>query len=240
MARTPEHIIEQEANKLREQFHLGNRLPVDIESLLIKQGILTVFTKMSDDFCGMCLKYDKDTSFILINSNMVTGRQNFTIAHELYHLFVQDENEFEVHSCKVNDPTSSIERHANTFASYFLLPKEGVIEVMERIGCTRRTINSAHIIMMCDYFGVSYKAMLIRAHKILCIPQSKLNLLNAVTPLQTAKSFSLNTQVFEKSQSSEKVIGDYSSKAQSLYESSIISKGHLIELLDAIKLGENE
>ena len=47
MARTAEYIIEGEANNLRDRFFLGNRLPVDLEGLLIKQGILTVFTKMS-------------------------------------------------------------------------------------------------------------------------------------------------------------------------------------------------
>lgn len=240
MARIPEYIIEEEANNLRDKFFLGNRLPVDLEGLLIKQGILTVFTKMSADFSGMCLKYDKDTSFILVNSDIVLGRQNFTIAHELYHLFVQDDNEFKVHSCNDLNPQSPIERHANTFASYFLLPRAGVVEVMQRIECNKKTVNAAHIIMMCDYFGVSYKAMLVRVNKILGLPQDRFDLLNAVQPILTAIGFSLNTEVFEKPKVKEKVIGDYSSKAQALYESGLISKGHLIELLSDIKLDENE
>lgn len=240
MARIAEYIIEDEANKLRERFFLGSRLPVDIEGLLIKQGILTVFTKMSPDFSGMCLKYDKDTNFILVNSDIVLGRQNFTIAHELYHLYVQDDSEFKVHSCDVMNPQSPIERHANTFASYFLLPQAGVVEVMQRIECNKKTVNAAHIIVMCNYFGVSYKAMLVRVNKILGLPQERLDLLNAVQPIPTAMGFSLNTEVFEKPIVKERVIGDYSSKAQALYESGLISKGHLIELLDDIKLGGNE
>lgn len=240
MARIPEHIIEEEAYKLREQFGLGNSQPVDIEGLLIKQGILTVFTQMSEDFSGMCLKYDCDTNFILVNSDIVLGRQNFTIAHELYHLFVQDENEFKVHSCDVVSPESPIERHANMFASYFLLPRDGVIEIMERIGCNKKNVNAAHIIMMCNYFGVSYSAMLVRTNKILGMSKSRFNTLKDVQPILTAKMYSLNTQAFEKPKVKEKIIGDYASKAQSLYDSGLISKGHLIELLDEIKLGENE
>lgn len=240
MARIPEYIIEEEANNLRDKFFLGHRLPVDLEGLLIKQGILTVFTKMSADFSGMCLKYDKDTNFILVNSDIVLGRQNFTIAHELYHLFVQDDIEFKVHSCNDLNPQSPIERHANTFASYFLLPRTGVVEVMQRIECNKKTVNAAHIIMMCDYFGVSYKAMLVRVNKILGLPQNRFDLLNDVQPIPTAIGFSLNTEVFEKPKVREKVIGDYSSKAQALYESGLISKGHLIELLSDIKLDENE
>lgn len=240
MARIPEYIIEEEANSLRDRFSLGNRLPVDLEGLLIKQGILTVFTKMSADFSGMCLKYNKDTNSILVNSDIVLGRQNFTIAHELYHLFVQNENEFKVHSCDVMDPKSAIERHANTFASYFLMPKAGVVEIMRRIECNKKTVNAAHIIMMCGYFGVSYKAMLVRVNKILGLPQERFDLLNSVSPIQAAVEFSLDAEVFEKPNVMEKVIGDYSSKAQALYESGLISKGHLIELLDDIKLGGNE
>ena len=148
MARIAEHIIEDEAGALRDRFSLGHKLPIDLEGLLISQGVLTVFTKMSPDFSGMCLKYNHGTNFILINSDMVLGRQNFTIAHELYHLFVQDDSEFKVHSCDVINPSSPIEKHANTFASYFLLPRAGVMEVMQKIECTRKTINAAHIITM--------------------------------------------------------------------------------------------
>lgn len=240
MARIPEYIIEGEANRLRDRFYLGNRLPVDIEGLLLSQGILTVFTPMSTEFSGMCLKYSKDTNFILINSDTVLGRQNFTIAHELYHLFVQDDNEFKVHSCDVINPTSPIERHANTFASYFLLPQDGVVEVMQRIECNKKTVNAAHIIVMCSYFGVSYQAMLVRVNKILKLPQNKFDGLKTIQPIPTAKEFSLNTKVFEKPSVKYRVVGDYSSKAQALYESGLISKGHLIELLSWIKMDENE
>lgn len=240
MARIPEYIIENEASQLRERFYLGDRLPVNIEGLLLKQGILTVFTPMSEDFSGMCLKHDDKTNFILVNSDTVLGRQNFTIAHELYHLYVQDSNEFKVHSCDILSPQSPIERHANTFASYFLLPKAGVVDFMQRIECSRKTINAAHILVMCDYFGVSYMAMLVRANKILGLSQDRFNMLKGVSPVAAAREFSIRTDVFEKPEVKEKVTGDYSAKAQSLYEAGLISKGHLIELLGIIKTDGNE
>ena len=240
MARIPEYLIENEANQLRERFYLGNRLPVDIEGLLLQQGILTVFTPMSGNFSGMCLKYDEKTNFILVNSDTVIGRQNFTIAHELYHLFVQDEHEFKVHSCDVIHPQSPIEKHANTFASYFLLPRDGVIDVMQRIECNKKTVNAAHIIVMCNYFGVSYMAMLVRINKILGLMPDRFDALKEIQPVSKAKEFGLRTTVFDKPEIKDKVIGDYSSKAQSLYDSGLISKGHLIELLDDIKLSGDE
>lgn len=242
MARIPEYQYENEASKLRAEFLLGDRLPVDMESLLVDQGILAVYTPMSDSFSGMCLKYDEETNFVLINSNMVMGRQNFTAAHELYHLFVQDPKDFEVHSCDINSPTSPIERHANSFASYFLMPTGGVVDVMQRIGCSKATINPAHVITMCGYFGVSYKAMLVRLNKILRLSDEKYDGLNNVTPVTYAQSCGLKTDVFAIPERKNVIVGDYAAKAQSLYDSGKISKGHLIELMSAIKFegdGEN-
>lgn len=239
MARIPEYQYENEARSLRSKFLLGDRFPVDMESLLVDQGILTVFTPMSENFSGMCLKYDDSTNFILINSNMVMGRQNFTIAHELYHLYIQDKNDFEVHSCDINNPKSPNERHANSFASYFLLPRPGIDDMMKRIGCTRNTINPAHIVTMCGCFGVSYQAMLIRLNMILKLSDDSFNELWSVQPINYAEKCGLKTDVFRTPERNNIIIGDYAAKAQTLYDSGKISKGHLIELMSDIKFEEN-
>lgn len=242
MARIPEYQYENEASRLRAKFLLGDRLPIDMESLLVDQGILAVYTPMSDCFSGMCLKYDDKTNFVLINSNMVMGRQNFTVAHELYHLFVQDPKDFQVHSCDINSPQSPIERHANSFASFFLMPTAGIADVMQRIGCNKTTINSAHLITMCGYFGVSYHAMLVRISKILHLADDKFNDLKSMSPITYAHLYGLKTDVFAVPKRDDVIVGDYAAKAQSLYDSGKISKGHLIELMSAIKFdgdGEN-
>lgn len=240
MARIPIYQIENEASRLRAQFMLGDRHPIDAESLLVDKGILTVYTPMSDNFSGMCLKYDEKTNFILINSTMPMGRQNFTIAHELYHLYVQDPKTFEVHSCDIKKPQSAIERHANEFASYFLLPTNGVVDVMNRINCNRSSINPAHIITMCGYFGVSYQAMLVRVDKILRLPNAKLTELKDITPTHYAELNGLKTDVFCVPKREGIIVGDYASKAQALFIAGKISKGHLIELISAIKFDDNE
>lgn|SRR5574344_1382037 len=235
MARISELTIENEAESLRDTFNLSNRLPVDIQGLLLQQSILSVFTPLSDGFSGMCLKYKAGTNFILVNSNMSLGRQRFTISHELYHLFVQNANEFKVHSCNINNPDSPIERHANNFASLFLLPYSGVSEMMRKMKCSKVNINPAHIIEMCEYFGVSYKAMLIRVEKILNLEKGQSELLDVISPVKSAKGYGLPYDVFEIPQIKNRVLGDYAAIAQSLYDSGKISKGHLIELLSDIK-----
>lgn len=239
MARIPEYQYEKEASELRARFMLGDRIPVDTESLLVNQGILTVYTPMSDNFSGMCLKYDEKTNFILINSTMPMGRQNFTIAHELFHLYVQEPQEFKVHSCNISNPQLPIERHANTFASYFLLPTIGVNDIMYRINCNRVSVNPAHIITMCGYFGVSYQAMLVRINKILKLSDAKYSELKDISPVQYAEMNGLKTDVFCVPKRADIIVGDYAAKAQSLFNSGKISKGHFFELMSAIKFDDN-
>ncbi|MBO4691146.1 MAG: ImmA/IrrE family metallo-endopeptidase [Bacteroidales bacterium] len=241
MARIPEYIIESEANELRFQFSIDVQSPVDVEALLQKKGILSVFTSMSENFSGMCLKsMGGENNFILINSNQPLGRQYFTIAHELYHVYCQKPQEFKVHSCQILKSDSPVENHANVFASYFLMPTMGVADMLNKMKCNKHNVTAAHIISLCNYFRVSYKAMLVRVNKLLNIDKKLYNSLLLVQPTAAAKEYSLNYEIFEKPKVKNMVIGDYYSKAQSLYNSNKISNGHLIELLEALKIGDGK
>lgn len=81
-------IIEKQVSAFRTDNGLSASEPVTLKSLLLKLNILTVFRPLSDNFSGMCLKDNSGHRFMLINSNQPRGRQHFTIAHELYHLFI--------------------------------------------------------------------------------------------------------------------------------------------------------
>ena len=83
-------IIEKQVSAFRTDNGLSASEPVTLKSLLLKLNILTVFRPLSDNFSGMCLKDNSGHRFMLINSNQPRGRQHFTIAHELYHLFIEE------------------------------------------------------------------------------------------------------------------------------------------------------
>ena len=83
-------IIEKQVSAFRTDNGLSASEPVTLKSLLLKLNILTVFRPLSDNFSGMCLKDNSGHRFMLINSNQPRGRQHFTIAHELYHLFLNN------------------------------------------------------------------------------------------------------------------------------------------------------
>ena len=83
-------IADSLAKKFRADNDISLTEAINLKSLLRKLNILTVFRPLSGNFCGMSLISPAKLKFILINSNDPKGRQHFTIAHELYHLFIDN------------------------------------------------------------------------------------------------------------------------------------------------------
>ena len=120
MARPLSITLEIEANELRRRIALGDTAPVDTRKALQQLGVLCVFMPMQETFSGMCLKH-KEKRFMLVNSKVALGRQHFTIAHELYHLFIQEEFSSQICPQSSSDP---VEKQADCFATFFLMPRK--------------------------------------------------------------------------------------------------------------------
>ena len=76
------------AQKFRADHGLSATEAVSMKSVVRLCNILTVYLPMSDNAYGMSLKSPQNDMFILVNSKNARGRQHFTIAHEIFHLFV--------------------------------------------------------------------------------------------------------------------------------------------------------
>lgn len=234
MARPLSFALETEANELRRRIALGDTAPVDIKRALQQLGVLSVFMPMQDTFSGMCLKY-QEKRFMLINSGVALGRQHFTIAHELYHLFVQ--KEFSSRICDQN-PSDPIEKQANDFATLFLMPRSGIIEEFKKFEIIYKAdVNIAHILYLHQYFGVSFQSMIYRLNNLNLISDPQKEAFLEYSPTVVAKEYGYSTSLYFPSQE-RLVLGDYSAKAQSLFTKELISEGHLIDLLSEIKLDE--
>ena len=117
---------------LRKELGEDTISPIDIFSLAHTIPQLTlVFYPMGDHLSGMCIKNDGNP-VIAINSSMSVGRQRFSMAHELYHLFY-DENEQSTVCAKKIGTGNNIERAADLFASYFLMPPVALTELIKKI-----------------------------------------------------------------------------------------------------------
>lgn len=225
------------AKKFRANKNISSTEAINLKSLLRKLNILTVFRPLSDDFCGMSLGSSSGLKFILINSNHPKGRQHFTIAHELYHLFIED-NPIP-HVCQQSNEGKDVsETNADMFASALLMPEDGLFEFITKEEIREKIIQLSTIIKMEQYFSVSRLALLYRLRNCKIITQAELNTLKQYPVKETAKQYGYDTALYD-SGNEGLVIGDFGEKARLLYEKEVISEGHYQELLNLIINGKD-
>lgn len=127
MKKLTKEAVEQLALKMRAEAGVNPSEPIHTKTLLRKLGVMVMYRPLSERACGLSMRSaDGKMKFMLINSNNSRGRQHFTICHELFHLYYDEEPK--PHVCGApgmeKDPS---EINANAFASALLLPPSGVL-----------------------------------------------------------------------------------------------------------------
>lgn len=222
---------EQLAKKFRTDHGLSLTESVSLKSFLRKQNILTLFRPLSEGFYGMSLKSQSGLKFILVNSANPKGRQHYTIAHELYHLYIEESPK--PHVCNNDNGKSASEKSADAFAAALLMPYEGLLSFISNIELTAKKIDLSTIIKIEQYYSVSRQALLYRLNNCKLLPSSEVSRLLPLSPKQTAKEYGYDTSLYSKGNEGL-VIGDFGEKARVLYERELISEGHYNELLNLI------
>lgn len=150
------------ALSLRKELGEDTASPIDIFSLVRTITRLTlVFYPMGDHLSGMCIKNDGNP-VIAVNSSMSFGRQRFSMAHELYHLYYDDNKYSTVCALKIG-AGNDIEKSADRFASYFLMPPVALSESIKKIyDISKSSLGIKEIVMLEQYFGISRQALLYR------------------------------------------------------------------------------
>ncbi|MBQ6813620.1 MAG: ImmA/IrrE family metallo-endopeptidase [Methanobrevibacter sp.] len=108
------------AEILRHEWGIESFASLNIRSLVYSniRNLTVLWFPMKINISGCCSKTKKD-KIIFINTNHSIGRQNFTLAHELYPLLYEDIDDFIV--CGLNNNSQS-EKNADKFASTLLIP----------------------------------------------------------------------------------------------------------------------
>lgn len=224
--------IELKAIDFRQQNGYSSTEPVHLKSLLLKKNVLSVFRPLSHDFSGMALKIGSSL-FMMVNSEQRQGKQHFTIAHELYHLCIQEN--FTSQQCKTGSfDTKDIEEYkADLFAAFFLLPTEGIKKMIPTEELRRNAEISIQTILKVEqFYSVSRSALLYRL-KSLGFINSAIYDQYSRDVIKSAVYFGYPTALYEKA-ADQSVIGDYGVLAQQLFSSGQISESHYFELMDAI------
>ncbi|MBE6494333.1 MAG: ImmA/IrrE family metallo-endopeptidase [Methanosphaera stadtmanae] len=153
--------INLKAEELRREWGIDNFCPLEITSMAMKNidNLTIVWFPMDEDLSGCCVKTEKD-KIICINSKHSKGRQNFTIAHELYHLFYDKTKDSFI--CNIN-PKDENEKIADQFASYLLVPTCALKEYIKKNNIDQWKMSD---IIKCEqYFQISHTAMLCKLRR---------------------------------------------------------------------------
>lgn len=232
-------IIEKQVAEFRTEHGLSTSEPVSLKSLLLKLNVLTVFRPLSENFSGMCLKDYSGHRFMLINSNQSQGRQHFTIAHELYHLFIEELPT--PHKCNPGHSKNPTEQCADMFASFLMMPETGICQLIPVAELKTKQISITTILKLEHYFSVSRSALLYRLLNIGLLSESSRSTFETGVK-QSARCFGFDTALYEPANEGL-VIGDFGEKARNLFEKGKISESHCMELLSKININgrqENE
>jgi len=224
------------AIKFRGLIEVSLKEPINVKSVLRKLNILTIYRPLSHNSYGLSLRSKTDRRFILINSESTIGRQHFSIAHELYHLFY-DENPTP-HICSDENGGKSIsEKNADLFASALLMPKEGIIQFISNEEILDRDVKLPTVIKLEQYYSVSRLSLLYRLKVIKLLSESSFKSLQSIPVKDSAKLYGYDSSLYN-SGNKNFVIGDFGEKARYLYEAGKISEGHYHELLNLIYISD--
>lgn len=228
--------LELQANRFRQDNGLSQTEAIRLKSVLHKNRILTAFLPLSPGFSGMAVKIDggSDTKrFMLINSNMTLGRQHFTICHELYHLYFQENFTSErtgiISFNKSGDPE---EYKADVFASYLLLPTHGLLQLIPDAERRKNKITLGTILSIEQYFSCSRSALLYRLWRMELLDKDRFDNFS-VNKIKNALLHGYPMDLYQPGNEGD-VISDYGTLARELYEKGIVSESSYFSLLEDI------
>lgn len=229
-------LIERQVAEFRRHVGLSDGEAVNLKSLLLKLKVLTIYRPLSQTFSGMSLKSPGGARFMLINSNQPRARQHFTVAHELYHLFIE-ENPIP-HNCAIGGKSES-EQCADAFAQIFLMPHSGVLQLIPDGELKTKKISLATVLRMEHYFSVSHQAINNRLFDLKFITRRERDVFMSLPVIRTAREYGYDIALYQPG-NENLVIGDFGEKARRLYDDEKISEGHYRELLSKIGIHDDE
>lgn len=151
--------------EFRHMWQLPGEPIKDISSLVAAKEFLLLRFPNSFGISGIHLKKkdgDKLIHCIYINNADPIGRQNFTLAHEIYHAYFEPSTKGVCMQTNKND--DPVEVRADSFASYLLIPRDKLAQILSVIFVGKskkyRNISLEHLLKIQKKFQVSLQAII--------------------------------------------------------------------------------
>lgn len=222
------------AMQLRKELGEDSNSPVDVFSMAQNKVNLTlVYFPMGETLSGMCIKGESGNCVIAINSAMSLGRQRFSLAHEFYHM-CYDDNTVSVCGKKIGDG-KDIEKEADIFASYFLMPAAELESKAEFLAAKHDDgkLSLDDVIRLEQYFSVSHQAAVIRLKESAYMDRSRVEDYLANSVRYRAEMMGYSSELYRPlpTEKQYKTYGQYIDLADQSLQNNLISKGKYEELL---------
>jgi Zn-dependent peptidase ImmA (M78 family) len=146
-----------------------NEAPVPVWEIARRRGARIAVDSLEGDLSGFLFR-DSNQKVIGVNTHHASVRQNFTIAHELGHLLLHDQEQLHVDrafpSVRLRDDVSSqgvddAEKEANLFAAELLMPHEFVRRDVAHHN-TLDLYDDNFVPQLAAKYGVSVQALMFR------------------------------------------------------------------------------
>jgi Zn-dependent peptidase ImmA (M78 family) len=226
--------LELKANEFRQQNGLNPSEAIRLKSLLLKNNVLSVFLPLNTDFSGMAVKMNetkKPKRFMLVNCTHTLGRQHFTICHELYHLYIQENFKSEKTGIILFDKQGDPDEYkANIFASYLLLPTNGILQMTPKNERKKNKITLRTILSIEQYYSSSRSALLTRLLRMGLIDKT-LQMQFAVDKIKNAMLYGFPTDLYQAGNEGL-VIGNYGTLAREVFDKGLVSESAYFSLLE--------
>lgn len=207
--------------------------PIDIFSLVNSIDNLTIiFYPMSNRISGMCVKVGEN-NMIAINSETTYGRQRYTLAHELCHLYFHKNLNNSICSKDIDRTVDEKEVEADIFASYFLAPYESLKSyIIDTLGKDKGELEVEDVVRIEQYYGLSRQATLNRLVSERYITKSKADTMRSGIR-RSASKLGYDEKLYAPSEEGKKyyTIGKYVKIAEELNNKNKVSSGKYEELL---------
>ena len=221
--------LQKKANQFRNDAGIGLKEPIPFKAIFLKLGIICVYKDLSGKFSGMSIKVGENM-FILINSCHPIGRQNFTICHEFYHLFMEEH--FQSHRCIAGEfnKQNKTEYNADRFASYLLMPEDGLLELIPDAELKRKNlITLTSFLRLEQYYSCSRTALLYRLSSLGLIDVDKYEEYKNNVSKEAIKH-GYDASIYLPG-NKDLVFGDYGEIANKLFDNEKISESHYAQLM---------
>ncbi len=224
--------LDSKAYDCRRKLGIDTDAPIDIFSVVTEEisELTLVLYPFGNNISGMFMSSD-GVQCIAINSNMPYGRQRFTLCHELYHYYF-DDNSALIQLCSMKlDPKDENERKADTFASFLLAPYHSLTKKFHDLCADKPTLEN--IIRLEQFFGISHTALLWRLKIDNLINEEQLKEFDISSISLEAQKLGFTKQLYYpfEEKGVKKTLGAYIRNANNIFEKGLISQGKFEELL---------